>query len=85
MGELQCKLKVILDSGNAARLYESLRETAQVADNELFTDENSYPLIKKLIEAEKAATECQDLLLDIVGYDGPRPQFFPKRGIQPPY
>lgn len=78
MGDTACKLKIILDGGNAARLYQSLADAATQVDAELFTDEDSYPLIKKLIAAEKAATECQDLLLNIVGYTGPRPQFFSK-------
>jgi hypothetical protein len=76
MGDTACKLKVILDGGNAYRLLESMCETASAADSSLFTDENSYPLIEKLIKLEKQATECQDMLLDIIGYNGPRPPFF---------
>jgi hypothetical protein len=78
MGGQQCKLKIILDGGNAYQLIESLCETVTAADSSLFTDENSYPLIEKLIKIEKQAVECQDMLLDIVGYDGPRPVLFKK-------
>jgi hypothetical protein len=76
MGELACKTKIILDGGNAAGLAESICEATQnLSDEQVakLTDAAAYPIIKHLITAEKSLTQAQNLLLDVVGYDGPRP------------
>ena len=76
MGELACKTKIIIDGGNAVGLAESICEATQnLSDDQTakLTDAVAYPIIKKIIKAEEALTEAQNLLLDAVGYDGPRP------------
>lgn len=76
MGEQACKLKIILDSGNAAGYAAAVRDTAMsLSDDEAarLTDAVAYPIIKRLISAEHALEEAKNLLLDAVGYDGPRP------------
>lgn len=73
MGDSACKLKIILDGGSAAGYAQALTEAASAAPNELFTDEVAYPIIKHLINAEHALEKAHNLLLDAVGYDGPRP------------
>ncbi len=83
MGEAACKLKIILDGGNGYRMLEGLCDAVDKTNAEMFTDENSYLLIEKLIKIEKLATECQDHYLDIIGYDGPRPQFFKEKHDYP--
>lgn len=77
MGEAACKAKIILDGGNAAGLAESICEATQNLSDEqigLLTDEVAYPIIQQLIVAEEALSKAQNLLLDVVGYDGPRPK-----------
>jgi hypothetical protein len=79
MGETACKAKIIIDGDNVSGLLSGFCEaTANLSDAEvaMLTDEKAYPIIEKLIKMEKLATECQDLLLDAIGYDGPRPKFF---------
>ena len=76
MGALACRTKIIIDGGNAAGLAESICEATQnLSDDQIatLTDEAAYPIIKKIITAEKALTEAQNMLLNVVGYDGPRP------------
>ena len=76
MGALPCKTKIILDSGRAAGLAESMSEAAQGLTDEqtaMLTDAIAYPIIKNLIAAEHALEEAHDLLLNAVGYKGPRP------------
>lgn len=79
MGDVQCRTKIILDGDNIGGLIEGLcSATENLTDEQvsLLTDEKAYPIIERLIKMEKLAVECQDLLLDVVGYDGPRPKFF---------
>jgi hypothetical protein len=76
MGDQSCKLKIILDGGRAAGIVESLCEATQnLSDAQvaILTDSVAYPIINKLIKIEKLADECHNMLLDAVGYDGPRP------------
>lgn len=76
MGEAACKLKIILDGGSAAGYAQALVETAKVMSDEdaaRLTDPVAYPIIKLLIQAEHALEKAHNLLLDAVGYDGPRP------------
>jgi hypothetical protein len=76
MGELACKTKIIIDGGNAVGLAESICEATQnLSDEQVanLTDAVAYPIIQELIKAEKALTRAQNLLLDAVKYDGPRP------------
>ena len=78
MGDLACKAKVILDGGNARGFAESICEMAQSLSDEqaaLLTDEVAYPIITELINAETALYRAQNLLLDAVKYDGPRPRW----------
>lgn len=79
MGDVQCRTKIILDGDNVAGLIEGLcaaTENLTAEQVAMLTDDNAYPIIEKLIKMEKLATECQDALLDTIGYDGPRPKFF---------
>lgn len=79
MGEQACKLKIILDGDNVGGLVEGLCSATENLSGEqvlLLTDEKAYPIIERLIKMEKLAVECQDLLLDAIDYDGPRPKFF---------
>lgn len=73
MGDTACKLKIILDGGSAAGYAQALTDAAKVASDEVFTDEVAYPIIKHLITAENALEKAHNLLLDAVGYSGPRP------------
>lgn len=76
MGEQACKLKIILDGSSAAGLAEALCEATQnLTDEQVtkLTDAVAYPIINHLITAEKSLTKAQNMLLDAVGYDGPRP------------
>ena len=76
MGELACKTKIIIDGSNVAGLAESICEATQhLSDGQVLklTDEVAYPIIKRLIKAEQVLTEAQNLLLDVMEYDGPRP------------
>lgn len=76
MGEQSCKLKIILDSGSAAGYAQSIATAASAMtekDAKALTDKVAYPIIEKMIEAEHALEEAHNLLLDAVGYDGPRP------------
>jgi len=76
MGGQSCKLKVILDGSNAGGLAEAICETTQNLSDEqaeLLTDDVAYPIIKEIIKAEHSLKKAQDMLLDVVGYDGPRP------------
>ena len=76
MGELACKTKIIIDGGNAVGLAESICEATQnLSDEQVsrLTDDVAYPIIKELIKAENALIRAQNLLLDAVRYDGPRP------------
>lgn len=79
MGSTACKLKIIMDGGNAVGLAESICEVTQNLSDEQtakLTDEVAYPIIRHLILAEKSLTAAQNLLLDAVGYDGPRPETY---------
>lgn len=81
MGELACKTKIILDGGNVAGLAESICEATQnLSDEQVakLTDAKAYPIIKLLIAAEMSLARAQNLLLDAVGYDGPRPEQYSK-------
>ena len=76
MGALACKTKIIIDGGNAAGMAESICEATQnLSDEQVLqlTDEVAYPIIQELIKAEKALARAQNMLLDAVKYDGPRP------------
>ena len=76
MGGTSCKAKIILDGASAAGLAESICEATQnLSDDQVakLTDEVAYPIIKKLIKAEEVLTEAQNMLLDAIEYDGPRP------------
>lgn len=76
MGDLACRTKIIIDGGNAVGLAESICEATQnLSDDQIakLTDAVAYPIINHLINAEKSLAKAQNLLLDAVGYDGPRP------------
>lgn len=76
MGEQACKLKIILDSGSASGYGLAIRDAAMSMtekDARTLTDEVAYPIIERIITAESALEEAHNLLLDAVGYDGPRP------------
>ncbi len=76
MGNLACRTKIIIDGASAVGLAESICEATQnLSDDQVakLTDLVAYPIIKELITAERALTKAQNLLLDTVGYDGPRP------------
>ena len=76
MGDQQCKLKIILDGSRAVGIIEAVCEAAQNLSDEqvaMLTDAVAYPIINKLIKIEKLGDECHNMLLDAVGYDGPRP------------
>lgn len=76
MGALPCRTKIILDGGRAAGLAESVRDAAQSLTEEqaaLLTDSVAYPIIKQVIAAEEALESAHNLLLDAIGYTGPRP------------
>jgi hypothetical protein len=78
MGELACKQKIIMDGGNAARLFESLCETIQTLTDEQtarLTDDVAYPIINLINQSEDAAIKAQRLFLkNVVQYDGPLPK-----------
>lgn len=77
MGGTACKAKIILDGGNVVGLAESICEATQnLTDEQVqkLTDDVAYPIIEQLIKAEAALTKAQNMLLDAVGYDGPRPK-----------
>ena len=77
MGQTACKAKIILDGGNAVGLAESICEATQnLSDAEVdkLTDEVAYPIIEQLIKAEAALGKAQNMLLDAIDYDGPRPK-----------
>lgn len=76
MGEQACKLKIILDSGSAAGYAQAISAASHGLSDEdaaRLTDEVAYPIIKQLITAEHALEKAHNLLLDAIGYDGPRP------------
>jgi hypothetical protein len=76
MGESACRLKIILDGGGAAGYAQAICNAAQNLsdkDIESLTDDVAYPIIKQLITAEHALDKAHNLLLDAIGYDGPRP------------
>lgn len=76
MGALACKAKIILDSGSAAGYAQALNSlTASLTDKEVqkLTDEVAYPIIERLITAENALEDAHNMILDAMGYDGPRP------------
>jgi hypothetical protein len=76
MGALACKTKIILDSGSAAGYAGAIAKTVMaLSDKEAgqLTDAVAYPIIEQLITAETALEKAHNLLLDAVGYDGPRP------------
>jgi len=76
MGEQACKLKIILDGGSAAGYAQALCSAAMsMTDKQTtaLTDEKAYPIINNLIKAEHALEEAHNGLLDVIGYDGPRP------------
>lgn len=81
MGALACRTKIILDGGNAAGLAESICEATQnLSDEQVekLTDAKAYPIIKQIILAEKSLAAAQNMLLDAVEYDGPRPDQYSK-------
>jgi len=81
MGQLACKTKIIIDGANAAGLAESICEATQnLSDEQVakLTDAVAYPIIKQLISAELSLTRAQNILLDAVEYDGPRPDQYTK-------
>ena len=76
MGAEACKAKVILDGGSAAGYAQALSNTAMsLSDKQTakLTDAVAYPIIERLITAEAALEEAHGMLLDAIGYDGPRP------------
>lgn len=76
MGAQACKAKIILDSGNAAGYAQALCNTAMsLSDKQTdkLTDEVAYPIIERLITAENALEDAHNMVLDAMGYDGPRP------------
>lgn len=76
MGEQACKLKIILDSGNAAGYAQAIRDTVRTFSEEetaTLTDKVAYPIIERLVYAESALEQVHNLLLDAIGYTGPRP------------
>lgn len=76
MGAEACKLKIILDSSSAAGYAQAITETAKALSDKATSnliDSVAYPIITKMIEAEHALEEVHNLLLNAVGYDGPRP------------
>lgn len=76
MGALACKTKIILDSGSAAGYAQAVATTASSMSDEdaaKLTDDVAYPIIEQLIKAERSLEKAHNLLLDAVGYDGPRP------------
>ena len=80
MGALACKAKIILDSGVVAGYAEAIRDTAKsLTDKQAdgLTDEVAYPIIERLIYAESALEKVHNLLLDAIGYKGPRPGSYP--------
>lgn len=82
MGEQACKLKIILDGGSAAGYAQALVDTAKALDSKetaVLTDDVAYPIIEQLIFAEDALQMAHNLLLDAIGYTGPRPgSYYPK-------
>lgn len=81
MGQLACKTKIIIDGGNAVGLAEAICEATQnLTDEQVskLTDAKAYPIIKQLISAELALARAQDMLLDAIEYDGPRPEQYSK-------
>lgn len=73
MGGEQCKLKIILDSGSAAGYAQAVCDATKLVADKILTDAVAYPIINELIVAERALDKAHNLLLDAVGYDGPRP------------
>lgn len=76
MGGLACKTKIILDGGSAAGYAVALTNAvANMSEKEVaqLTDEVAYPIIERLIYAESALETAHNLLLDAIGYTGPRP------------
>jgi hypothetical protein len=76
MGALACKTKIIIDGEAAAGYANGLCEaTTNLSDSQIkkLTDDVAYPIIDKIITAEKALQEAHNMLLDAIGYDGPRP------------
>lgn len=76
MGELACKTKIILDGSSAAGYAQAVvTATQNLSDKQVskLTDDVAYPIIGKMIEAEHALEKAHNMLLDAVGYDGPRP------------
>jgi hypothetical protein len=76
MGELACKTKIIIDGGAAAGYAQALCSAAMSLTEKQtakLTDEVAYPIIDKLIIVESALEDAHNMLLDAVGYDGPRP------------
>ncbi len=77
MGSTACKAKIILDGGSAAGYAQALCSAASgLSEKEAakLTDEAAYPIIERLITAENALEDAHNLLLDVMGYDGPRPR-----------
>lgn len=76
MGDLACKTKIILDGSSAAGYAQAIVDTVKSFSDKqtsVLTDEVTYPIIYKMIDAEHALEEAHNMLLDAVGYDGPRP------------
>lgn len=80
MGDQACKLKIILDSGSAAGYAQAIKDMVMSfsdKDAAALTDEVAYPIIERLIYAETTLEQVHNLLLDAVGYEGPRPGSYP--------
>lgn len=76
MGQEACYLKILLDSRSAAGQADAISvatEALGIKGATIFTDEVAYPIIEELITAEHALDKAHGLLLDAIGYDGPRP------------
>lgn len=74
MGGLACATKIVLDSGRAAGLAMALTDVATTSKEvDQLPDDVAYPIIEQIIYAEEALEMAHNLLLDAVGYTGPRP------------
>lgn len=76
MGALACKTKIILDGRSVAGYAEAICDAVQdlSADQiDFIEDKEGYAIINQLITAERALQKAHNLLLDAMGYNGPRP------------
>ena len=86
MGDQVCKLKIILDSGSAAGYAQAISNMVMNfsdKDAAKLTNEVAYPIIERLVYAESALEQVHNLLLDAVGYTGPRPGSYPDADKEP--